>query len=95
MSALESWGSDPTEEYQEVMRQGWPGQYYFVALMAREALKCAELMRAALDGNVFAVDAARDAVRLLALLALTVDMDVEDPTREDLRERVDDYPWPP
>jgi hypothetical protein len=94
VSALENWESDPTEEYQEVMRQG-SGQYYFVALMAREALKCSELMRAALDGNVFAVDAARDAVRLLAMLALTVDMEVEDPTLEDLRVRVDDYPWPP
>ncbi|MGM0386656.1 MAG: hypothetical protein ACQERF_11855 [Actinomycetota bacterium] len=95
MSALENWGSDPTEEYQEVMRQGMPGDHYLVALSAREALKCAELMRAALDGNLLAADAARDVVRLLAVLALTVDVEVEDPTVEDLRMRVDDYPWPP
>lgn len=91
----DDWGSDPTEAYQVAMRQEFPGEYYFVALSAREALKCAELMRAGLDGNVLAADAARDAVRLLAVLALTVDMEVEDPTVEDLRVRVDGYPWPP
>ena len=95
MSALENWGSDPTEAYQEAMRQEFPGEYYFVALSAREALKCAELMRAALGGNPFAADAARDVVRLLSVLALTVDIAVEDPTLENLRVRVDDYPWPP
>ena len=95
MSGLEDWGSDPTEEYQAVMRQGMPGDHYLVALSSREALKCAELTGAALDGNMLAADAARDVVRLLAILALTVDLEVEDPTLEDLRARLDDYPWPP
>ena len=85
---------DPTEEYQRLMDRGLPSEHYLVALTAREALKCAELVRAAAEGNVLAVDASRDVARLLAAVAVGV-CDEEGPALAELRVRIEDYPWPP
>ena len=97
MSALENWGSDPTEAYQELMSRELRGEYFFVALTCREALKCSELVRAAAAGpSVLAADASYDVARLLATLARDVGIGPEeDPLLDGLRERIAAYPWPP
>jgi len=89
------WGSDPTEEYQELMSRELRGEYFLVALTGREALKCSELVRAAAAGNVLAADASHDVARFLAALALDVGDGQEDPLLHGLRERIVEYPWPP
>lgn len=89
------WGTDPTEDYQHLMNRGFTGEHYYVALTARDALKCAELVRAATTGNILALDASRDVARLLAAVALGVDDEEESPTIEPLRSAIDHYPWPP